>query len=77
MIMPLRDEYDRELVFEYIANRVHHDHWVDVRIGREYWRARLLAPEEDIRCSVCAGALTIAHASGGSQLCTRCCKRLH
>jgi len=76
LVMPLFDGYDRELLFEYITNRVNHDRWVEVRIGREFWRARLLAPEENLCCTVCGDALTIAHASGLSHLCTRCRKRL-
>jgi len=72
LIMPLRSEYDRQLLFEHITDRVRRDRWVDVRAGRQHWRATLIEPDSHVPCSTCGEALTIAHASAGAQLCTRC-----
>jgi hypothetical protein len=75
MIMPLRSGYDRQLLFEHIANRVRRDPWVDVTIDGERWRAQLVGSQDRLSCTGCGDGLTIAHASGKRRLCTRCRSR--
>jgi hypothetical protein len=72
LIMPLRDAYDRQVLFEHIVNRARRDSWVDVRVGGECWRAMLMAPGSSLACTSCGGTLSIAHTSAGHRLCTRC-----
>ena len=71
----LIDEYDRDLLFEYLAERVRRDRWVQVCAGRERWRATLLRPDQHVPCTECGEPLTIAHTSAGHRLCTRCRRR--
>jgi hypothetical protein len=75
LILPLQDDYDCEVLFESIADRVRRHRSVDVSTRCAQWRAVLIAPHAKIPCTSCAEALTIAHVSGESQLCTRCQKR--
>lgn len=72
MILPLRSEYDRQLVFEHITDRVRREQWVDVSLAGQHWRAMLVAPDAKLTCTSCAEPLSIAHASAGRRLCTRC-----
>jgi hypothetical protein len=72
LILPLCDAYDRQLLFEHIADRVRRVRWVDVSAGAEHWRATLRKRNQHTPCTRCGDALTIAHESGGNHLCTRC-----